>query len=637
MEAVFTAILLTLLTVAGLIVLGPKNSKIQLVFGAVMFLMIMGVFVWSELGALRPEVVPWWKAYLLRGLSGLLNLDLQALLPSASSKAVAVLAVIAVIACTSGLLVGSDPFDADASFRASFRPDRVPGRKERLRRHWSETREVTSDEGDAAERKAYTQKTQKVLGRAKLVKKEEEAEEEESGFQLPESKYRVKLRQREPETSVEEEEEEAEAEAEAERGAVGAARTLRGGVDVSVDFGSAAADVYGERPRVRRRMSRSERDRASGKMKRIKVHSPTQGRKDRPRSRSKPRSKSPRSKSPRSKSPRSKKSVRRGKSPGSKSPRRRLRSKHSGLAIGKSKETPEKSKGFMSRRSRSYYYSYVPPPEFGSRGDGFASRASEASPRPSRAGKRRTDEERRPKVTSVFPHVHPAASGKRRRRQQQQEEEEEEEIAPVSPEVSETTIEYSHELKFKRPESSGYEEKYRHYEWVPCVVETADEDNLRQLGTAGSDAKAELVHCKLCESGPPAQESFFHRQQQLGAGEFREARSSSSFLERSVRGATEAATDYLGGRRRPGWSCYGLIVLGLDFFAIFNLIIAIAHWYWQREVDPVLIGFALAATTFLVLCILRQGKRYRGHSGEHRDDIYITVTEPHASHKYQCP
>ncbi len=65
----------------------------------------------------------------------------------------------------------------------------------------------------------------------------------------------------------------------------------------------------------------------------------------------------------------------------------------------------------------------------------------------------------------------------------------------------------------------------------------------------------------------------------------------------------------LGSRALLPGSGWGILLLVLDFFVVFNLIAAFFHWFAYRETNPILMGFALAATLFLFYHVAQERRR----------------------------
>ncbi len=74
MEAVLVALVLAFLTIVAMVIMGPKRTRIQMVFGLLMFLLILSVFLWSELNPPQADVLEarpgkaWWILRISIGL-----------------------------------------------------------------------------------------------------------------------------------------------------------------------------------------------------------------------------------------------------------------------------------------------------------------------------------------------------------------------------------------------------------------------------------------------------------------------------------------------------------------------------------------------------------------------------------------
>ena len=74
MEAVLVALVLAFLTIVAMVIMGPKRARIQMVFGLLMFLLILSVFLWSELNPPQADVLEarpgkaWWILRISIGL-----------------------------------------------------------------------------------------------------------------------------------------------------------------------------------------------------------------------------------------------------------------------------------------------------------------------------------------------------------------------------------------------------------------------------------------------------------------------------------------------------------------------------------------------------------------------------------------
>ena len=163
------------------------------------------------------------------------------------------------------------------------------------------------------------------------------------------------------------------------------------------------------------------------------------------------------------------------------------------------------------------------------------------------------------------------------------------------------------------------EQNYR-YEWVPMVVETMEGEGEKEESSyfsfGGSVQGGIEGHARLQAPKMPSITGSVDVDYEP------------TFVERSFRGVTEAASDYFSGRLHTQWTFCSMLIVILDFFAIFNLIIAFAHWYWLRAVDPVLIGFAFAATIFIFLCFFKRRQYQCTQQSRRLEDLYIRVTDP---------